>query len=75
MSTRGPAYTGLWRERMAAAENIKQMLETIEIEIAESTVSLLTVRLEILDGYWLRFQKRKVASWWILHILMKFPAL
>lgn len=33
------------------------MLETIEGEITESTVPLLAVRLEIIDGYWLRFQK------------------
>lgn len=57
MSTSGPAYSGLWRERTAAANNIQQMLATIECEITESTVPLLAVRLEILDGYWLRFQE------------------
>lgn len=57
MSTSGPAYSGLWRERTAAADNIQQMLATIECELTESTVPLLAVRLEILDGYWLRFQE------------------
>lgn len=56
MSINGPAYMGLWRERSAAAENIQQMLTTIEDETALLTGPLVAVQLEILDGYWLRFQ-------------------
>lgn len=56
MSMNGPAYMGLWRERTAAAENIQRILTTIEKETAQQTVPQLAVQLEILDGYWLRFQ-------------------
>lgn len=55
MSSKGPPYMGLWRERSAAAENIQQMLVTVEF--AESTVPVLDVQLEILNGYWGRFQE------------------
>lgn len=46
---------GLLRERTAATENIQQMLATVEFD--ESTVSVLDVQLEILNGYWGRFQE------------------
>lgn len=57
MSKKGPAYMGLWRERTAATENIQQMLAAIENDYAELTAPYVAVRLEILDGYWLRFQE------------------
>lgn len=57
MSLNGPAYMGLLRERTAATENIQQMLAAAVDNVTELTVQHLTVRREILDGYWLRFQE------------------
>lgn len=47
---------GLLRERTAAAEIIQQILTEMENQTNALSVPELAVRLEILDGYWSRFQ-------------------
>lgn len=47
---------GLCRERAAAANNIQSMMATVSNIDIELTAPQLAVRLEILDGYWDRFQ-------------------
>lgn len=57
MSRNGPTYMGLLCERTAVIENMQLMVTNIENDAAELTAPQLAVRLEILDGYWNRFEE------------------
>lgn len=56
MAANGPPYMGLWRERTATIENMRQLMVHRENETTGLTAAQLAVQLEILDGYWSRFQ-------------------
>lgn len=56
MSLSGPPYMGLCRERAATIESIQRMMTDVNDVNIELTAPQMAVRLEILDGYWIRFQ-------------------
>lgn len=56
MALSGPAYLGLVRERTATIDNIQHMQDDATAHGATWSASQINVRIEILEGYWQRFQ-------------------
>lgn len=56
MAKKGPAYVGLVRERLANVNNIAKISEDAHNDGAEWTITMLNARLDLLEGYWSRFQ-------------------
>lgn len=56
MALSGPAYLGLVRERTASIDNIQHMQDDAIGHGATWSASQISVRIEILEGYWQRFQ-------------------
>lgn len=57
MAFNGPAYTGLVRERTTAINNIQLLQNETAIKGTDWTVAQLNARLDVLEGYWTRFQQ------------------
>lgn len=56
MAFNGPAYTGLVRERTTSINNIQLLHNETAINAIGWTVAQLNARLDVLEGYWSRFQ-------------------
>lgn len=56
MAANGPAYTGLVRERTTSVNNIQLLHNETVINGIDWNVAQLNARLDVLEGYWLRFQ-------------------
>lgn len=57
MALNGPASTGLVREREAALAGIRQLNRDAHLAGENWQLEVLDARLEVLEGYWSRFQK------------------